>query len=126
VSRDSLQLGALGEWIAREHLEQRGYRIVEANFRTRWGELDLVAMNDDCLVFCEVKTRLRRTSDGPFGPLTAVGAAKRRKVRRMAREWLAARPPPHRRPPALRFDALGVTLGPRGQLVELQHVEGAF
>jgi putative endonuclease len=120
-------LGAHGEGLACEHLAARGYSLVDRNFRTRHGELDVVARDDRFLVFCEVKTRVIRGPPGPFGPLTAVGGRKRRQVREMARQWLAARSGRlGGRPPELRFDAIGVTLEPSGRLVGLEHVEGAF
>jgi putative endonuclease len=117
--------GALGERIAAEHLEHRGYRIVDRNFRTRNGELDLVVANDRALVFCEVKTRVAGGRTGPAGPLDAIGFVKQRKLRALAGEWLARTGDrPH--PPVLRFDAIGITLTPRGQLLALEHLEGAF
>lgn len=120
-------LGALGERVAGRHLAARGYSVVERNFRTRHGELDLVARNARYLVFCEVKTRVIRGPPGPFGPLAAVGGRKRRQVREMAREWLAERSTELGvRPPELRFDAIGVTLEASGRLVRLEHLEGAF
>jgi putative endonuclease len=120
-------LGAEGERIAAEHLTRRGYEIVDRNFRTRYGELDLVAVGADCLVFCEVKARMARSPPGPFGPLSSVGPGKRRQVRRMARQWLAERARDCvRRPALLRFDAIGVTLGARGELLGLDHLEDAF
>src|SRR3954469_7500031 len=81
--------GQRGEQIAEEHLEHRGYRILARNFRTRFGELDLVAADRRALVFCEVKTRLSSSSRGPAGPLDAIGTRKRDRLRRMARQWLA-------------------------------------
>ena len=128
------RLGARGERLAGEHLARRGYAILERNFRTRHGELDVVATRHPFLVFCEVKTRVvdgdpagAASRPGPFGPLTSVGARKRRRVRQMAREWLAARAErPGSRPPELRFDAIGVTLDRSGRLVSLEHVESAF
>src|SRR5918995_335505 len=97
------RLGALGERLAREHLEARGFEIMEANFRTRHGELDLVGRNERFLVFCEVKTRISKRGPGPLGPLSAIGPRKRRRLRLMAREWLAApgpsgAPAPENRP----------------------------
>ncbi len=50
-------LGRLGERLAAEHLERLGYRVVARNYRTRFGELDLVVTDEEVLVFCEVKTR---------------------------------------------------------------------
>lgn len=119
--------GQLGERIAEEHLTHRGYSIVARNFRTRYGELDLVAVDDRALVFCEVKTRIAGTRRGPDGPLDAIGSRKRDRLRRMATQWLAetsnsARP----RPPDIRFDAIGVMLSPAGRLLALEHLENAF
>jgi putative endonuclease len=129
--------------MARVHLEARGYAIVDRNFRTRHGELDLVVADERCLVFCEVKTRIARgTSPAvepgsaaprdprrptrPFGPLDSIGTRKRRRLRLMAREWLAADRGDGRRRPELRFDAIGITLDPAGRLLTLEHLENAF
>jgi putative endonuclease len=120
------RLGGLGERLAREHLEARGFEILDANFRTRLGELDVVARNDRFLVFCEVKTRIRKGERGVLGPFAAIGSRKRRRVRMMAREWLGARRITGPRPPEIRFDAIGVELAPSGRLVELEHLEDAF
>ena len=114
-------LGRLGERLAAEHLERLGYRILARNHRTRFGELDLVVADDATIVFCEVKTR--RAGSG--GPWDALGERKRGQVRRMAAAWLNdVRDRP--RASALRFDAVGVTLDARGELVRLDHLEGAF
>ena len=100
---------------------------MERNFRTRYGELDVVAADSRYLVFCEVKSRIVRGRPGPLGPFSAIGARKRRQVRLMAREWLAQPGSAERpRPPELRFDAIGVSFDPAGRLVELDHLEGAF
>lgn len=50
-------LGKIGEDLACNYLTDRGYRILERNYRTRRGELDAIAKQDECLVFVEVKTR---------------------------------------------------------------------
>jgi putative endonuclease len=121
------RLGTLGESLAARHLEARGYEIVDRNFRSRYGELDLVARDSRCLVFCEVKTRIGAGGPGPFGPFTAIGPRKRAQVRRMAREWLAGHAGSGRvRPPELRFDAIGIRFDASGRLLELDHLEGAF
>ena len=124
MSRDLRpQLGRLGEQLATEHLIRRGFEIVERNYRTRWGELDIVAYDGRTLAFCEVKTR-RLTAPGR-DPLESVHAVKRSKVRKMAGRWLIERTD---RPYAdnVRFDAIGVTIDPAGRLVSLEHLEGAF
>jgi putative endonuclease len=120
------RVGALGERLAREHLEARGFEVIDANFRTRHGELDLVARDERFLVFCEVKTRVPRGDPGPLGPFAAIGPRKRRRLRLMAREWLGARAVDGPRPPEIRFDAIGVEIDPSGRLVGLEHLEDAF
>jgi putative endonuclease len=116
-------LGRTGEELAAEHFERLGYRIAARNHRTRWGELDLVLVDEeeDTIVFCEVKTR-RLGSGAPFDNLHE---GKRKQVRTMAAAWLAHtknRP----RFAELRFDAVGVTLDNRDRLVRLDHLEAAF
>jgi len=120
------RLGTTGESLAARHLEALGFEIVERNFRTRYGELDIVAADGRFLVFCEVKTRIARGPPGPLGPFAAIGPRKRRQVRLMAREWLATDGSARARPPELRFDAIGVTLDRDARLTELEHLEAAF
>lgn len=116
-------LGNAGEQLAAEHLERLGYRILERNYRTRWGELDIVAFDGRALAFCEVKSR--RAGGRAGSALEAVSPAKQAQVRRMAGRWLVER---RERPYAdvLRFDAVGVTFDAAGRLISLEHVEGAF
>jgi len=119
--------GALGERLAEKHLSAAGYSVVERNFRTRYGELDLVAASSRALVFCEVKTRVEGSLRGPASPLEAIGRDKRRRLRLMAAQWLANRAGGDGPTPAvLRFDAIGITLTAAGALARLEHVEDAF
>ncbi len=105
-----------------------GCRVLDRNFRTQLGELDIVAVTPRALVFCVVKTRIRGGTGGPALPLDAVGRAKRRRIRLMAREWLRRRRGGADRPwrNELRFDAIGVELAADGRLLALEHVENAF
>jgi putative endonuclease len=120
-------LGELGERLAAQHLERAGYTILATNFRTRYGELDVVAADSRYLVFCEVKTRIAGTRRGPDGPFDAIGPRKRARVRAMAREWLTSTDAADRpRRPELRFDAIGVLMSRSGRLVSLDHLENAF
>ena len=123
------RLGARGEELAARHLEARGLEVVERNFRTRYGELDIVARDSRYLVFCEVKARIVRrgaVTEDVLGPFAAIGPRKQRQVRAMAREWLAAGALDGARPPELRFDAVGVSFDAGGRLLSLEHLEGAF
>jgi len=117
------RLGALGETLAAEHLVRRGFRILGRNYRTRWGELDIIAFDGQTLAFCEVKTR-RLGADGAT-PFEALHRAKRARVRRMAGRWMTEqidRP----RARLIRCDAIAVTFDRGGQLVAIEHLEGAF
>jgi len=115
-------LGRRGEDLAAEHFERLGYRVLARNHRTRFGELDLVLADGagDTIVFCEVKAR-RVGGDWREN----LHAAKRRQVRTMAAAWLSevSERPRHAE---LRFDAVGVTLDARGELVRLDHLQAAF
>jgi putative endonuclease len=113
--------------IAAQRLERSGYRVLQANYRTRDGEIDLIARRGRVLVFCEVKTVVSRaTGRGPAYALEAVGRAKRAQVRRLAKSWLAEHAALARGCPNVRFDAIGVTLSGSGAVLELDHVENAF
>ncbi len=86
----------------------------------------MIAADPAQLVFCEVKTRVAGTRAGPASPLEAIGPSKRRRLRRLAAEWMAARAGERPRPPGIRFDAIGVVLDRSGVLISLEHVENAF
>jgi len=121
-------LGATGEHLARTHLEARGLTVLDTNFRTRHGELDIVAADERCLVFCEVKTRVSRAPPRghELGPFAAIGPRKQRKLRLLAREWLSEHGAATPWRPELRFDAVGVELDRCGRLLRIDHLEGAF
>ena len=114
-------LGRLGEQLAAEHFERLGWRIVERNYQTRFGELDLVALDEVALVFAEVKTcRLGRGQ-----PWDSLHERKRKQVRKIAGLWLSDRRGSERFE-RLRFDAIGVLIDDRDGLVRLDHLEDAF
>ena len=121
------KLGDEGEAEAARHLERLGHVLLDRNFRTRYGELDIVSRTASCLVFCEVKTRVQGGSKGPATALEAIGPAKQRRLRLMAREWLRIRARDHDvLPRNIRFDAVGVVVDARRRLVAVDHVEDAF
>ncbi len=106
--------GRAGERRAAAFLEDRGYRILEKNFRCRAGEIDIIARHGDDLVFVEVRTR----ADGRRGSaLETVGAKKRARIARVAEAYIALRSPAMS---SCRFDVLGIT----GDDVEL--IQDAF
>lgn len=120
--------GRHGEELVAERLEAAGWKIVDRNARVSEirGEIDLVAIDGDALVFVEVKARRSGSVGGPETPAMAVGARKRAKLRGLAAAWLRDRGydvPRHRE---LRFDVVGLRLDHRDRVVEYEHLRGAF
>ncbi|MFI7587755.1 YraN family protein [Spongisporangium articulatum] len=85
VGRSRQAVGRDGEELVARLVVAAGWRVLARNWRCRYGELDLVALDGDCLVFCEVKTR-RSVRAGH--PLEAVTPDKVRRLRRLTGVWL--------------------------------------
>ncbi|GAS95217.1 TIGR00252 family protein [Mycolicibacterium canariasense] len=111
------EIGALGERLAVEHLQSLGLRVLQRNWRCRYGELDVIAVEGATVVFVEVKTR---TSDAFGGVAQAVSPVKVRRLRRLAGLWLAQQ---DRSWAGVRIDVIGVRIG-RTRVPELAHVRG--
>lgn len=95
-------LGLKGEIVAAKYLRKKGYKILEKNFQCRFGELDLIARDKDCLVFCEVKTR----SEGMIAlPQESVTYAKQQKMIKTALFWVQSK----ELDLPMRFDVIAVT-----------------
>ena len=112
-------LGAFGERLAAAHLESKGYRILERNYRRREGEIDIVAARGGCLVFVEVRTR-RGQERG--SAVESVGPAKGARLAALAEAYCQERPD---LPPDRRIDVVAVDLTPEGRLLSIQHIENA-
>lgn len=118
ASRGSKGVGDRGEEIALRHLLAEGYELVERNYRTRYGEIDLILADGETLVFVEVK--LRRSA--AFGdPAEAVTPRKQQTIRAIAEQYIAEREPGFEE---ARFDVVGI-LG-YGPEAGLRHIPGAF
>ena len=120
MSAGSQRLGEMGERLAADHLEARGYRIRERNFRCREGEIDIIAEKDGCLAFVEVKTR-RGSSMGEAAESVTPNNAMR--IYRVADTYSQERTD---LPPDRRIDVVTVELSSGGRLRRLQHIENAF
>lgn len=117
--------GRLAEDLISRRLVARGWRIIERNARTRFGELDIVAVDDRALVFVEVKAGRKGSFFGPERPVLAVDRRKQQRIRRLATAWMTGR----RNLPRyaeIRFDAVGVTFDRAGHVVDVEHIEAAF
>jgi putative endonuclease len=107
--RGHLDVGRRGEDAATRFLAGLGFRILERGFRTRAGEIDLIAFEGETLVFVEVKTRRSLT----YGtPAESVNARKQARIRRVAALYLGRRPAWD---PPVRFDVVEVVVRPGGR-----------
>jgi putative endonuclease len=113
MSRYRVRLGKSGEDLACDELRRRGYAIVARRHRCRGGELDIIARDGSTLVFVEVKTR-----DGVrFGTgAEAVTAPKRRRIARLAREYVVRHRLTDR---ACRFDVVAIRLDGNAPVIEV-------
>ncbi|CAM3232893.1 YraN family protein [Stackebrandtia soli] len=117
---DHQRIGALGERLAADHLRRDVMRVLDRNWRCRAGELDIVAADASCVVFCEVKTR-RSVRFG--GPLSAVTTDKANRLKRLAKLWQRERRP---RSGARRFDVVCVWLSRDERFAAIRHRKGAL
>lgn len=106
MSLTGKRTGRRGEELAAAHLAQTGYRVIERNYRSVFGEIDIIAEEGETLVFVEVKCR-RSDAYGP--PELAVGREKQKKISRIALHYLSEH---HLRQCPARFDVVAVKLLP--------------
>lgn len=114
------RLGDNGERHAARFLKQQGFRILHRQYRSRLGEIDLVAQDGDCLVFVEVKTR---RSDVAGHPVEAVTRAKQKKLTGLALHYLKSHGQLESR---ARFDVVAVIWPRQGRSVDVKHFPNAF
>ncbi len=96
--------GQLGEEIASQFLRKLGYKIKERNYRSNFGELDIIARTAEYLVFCEVKTK---QGVGGVHPSLSVTKKKRKKLRQLGEFYISQGHLMHLQP---RFDVIAVQL----------------
>lgn len=117
----SLQnIAKIGETFAAEHLEASGYKILNQNYRYQRGEIDLIAKQDNRIVFVEVKTRRSLKYGLPQG---AVTIKKQRQISKVALAYLQSE---NLMDSPCRFDVIAIILSPQSEILKLEQIEGAF
>ena len=114
AERNKRRTGTKYEQAAGFFLEQIGYEVLEYNYRCRFGEIDIIAKDGICLVFCEVKYRSGREKGSP---LEAVDNRKQQRIFRCASHYLAGR---GLEDVPCRFDVIGI------EGTAVTHIKNAF
>ncbi|HUW95085.1 MAG TPA: ribonuclease HII [Anaerolineae bacterium] len=117
--RSAAGVGRLGEELASRHLEERGYVVCETNYRCAVGEMDIVALDGECLAFVEVRTRRSKK----FGlPVESITKAKQQKLIEVAETYLQE----HGSSTAdWRIDVVSVQMSPRGTVEHIDLIKNA-
>lgn len=112
-----IKKGKRGEEIAVKFLKKRGYKIIERNYRTKGGEVDIIAKSPGGDV-CFIEVKSEKT---PFGGLFKINRLKKEKIKRVALDFISRNRWAERSP--LRFDFIWIDLG--NEMV-IEHIEGGF
>jgi len=125
MTAERQRIGRAAEDLVAARLAESGWEIVERNARTRFGELDIVALDGSTLVFVEVKAGRENSVFGPERPVLGVDRRKQLRVRRLATAWMSERrDAPHYA--EIRFDAVGVTFDRADRAIDIEHIRAAF
>ena len=114
------RIGKIGEKLAADYLTDKGYYLLEQNFNVVYGEIDLIALDGEIVVFVEVKTR---TSDTFGSPEDSITSSKIEKMQNAALMWLQAHPDA---PDDWRMDVIAILIDRQNNLMDLQHFVDAY
>ncbi|MPZ48444.1 MAG: YraN family protein [Dehalococcoidia bacterium] len=114
------RFGDFGERVAASHLEAKGYQILERNWATREGEIDLIVSRGSDLIFVEVRSRQGRSMGTPEESITGRKASH---LRAAAAAYTQQHPDA---PPNLRIDAVVIELDAKGRVLRVEQIENAI
>ncbi|MCX6012717.1 MAG: YraN family protein [Chloroflexi bacterium] len=119
-STNRKQTGSSGEALAIKHLRKHGYKIIETNFRCRYGEIDIIATKNDYLVFIEVRAKKNLGFGSPEESITAI---KKERLVSLAEYYLQT----HKKlPPQWRIDVVPVELDSGNRVTRIEIIENAI
>jgi putative endonuclease len=110
--------GMLGEKLAQDFLRKQGYVILETNYRLPEGEIDIIARQQESVVFVEVRTK---TGKGFGSPEESITPAKQSRLKTLASRYLAE----HHEVLSWRIDMVAIDLSPNGILSRIELIENA-
>lgn len=117
----SISKGAVGEVLAARFLRDAGYTLIAGNYRSRFGEVDIIAADKKYIVFVEVKTR---AEDSLYTPREAVTAAKQKRIIKTSLLYIARYPDPRQ----MRFDVIEVITSKNEPMkaLKINHIVNAY
>jgi len=119
-TKNTKTLGDTGEKIAKNYLREKGYKILDKNFRySKLGELDIIAKQGDNIIFFEVKARMRKGLS-EFKPEDNITRTKQKKLVKLAQIWLAKR----KLDTGWQIDILAIEIY-RNKTFDIRHLENA-
>ena len=115
------QVGNLGEQIATDFLKRKGYKILERNFRNKWGEIDIIAKKKNILVFVEVKTLIDGSNDkeASFLPEDKIDWKKKKQLLKMSEIYLSQKEKAFDLP--YEIDAIAVEVDKKSKKAKIRH-----
>lgn len=118
MTNTRIDIGKRGETLAISFLKKNGYRIIESNFRCRYGEIDIIAQEGKTVAFIEVKTK---TSNRFGSPTQAIDSRKQRQVSKTALAYISQKRLTNY---SARFDVVGINI--KGSNSEIELIKNAF
>ena len=116
-------IGNFGEKIGSEYLRKKGYKILERNFKKKWGEIDIIGKKNGNLIFFEIKT-LHQARGKPFSPEDEINFKKKNQLRKMAQIYLSEKRISKNAP--YQIDILSIVLNPAFKTAKISHFENAI
>ncbi|WP_195988918.1 YraN family protein [Clostridium sp. D53t1_180928_C8] len=113
-------IGAYGETIASDFLTTNGYKILDMNYRNRYGEIDIICENDNIIIFCEIKSRYTNT----FGsPIESVTYNKQKQIIKLSQVYLLYKKYQNYN---VRYDVIEIIFNNKNASFKLNHLKDAF
>ena len=109
-------IGRIGEKIAKKHLRSKGYKVLEENYKTKFGEIDLIVLKNKKITFVEVKTRRLRPIESPY---LSVDWQKQERIRKLALYYIKRKQQDNIN---LGLDIISIILNEKNRPIEIKHL----
>ncbi len=117
----SKDLGNFGERTANDFLKKGKYKILEKNFKRKWGEIDIVGKKKNKIIFFEVKTIIENKN---FFPEDQITAKKKKQLLKMSQIYLSEKKLPFNTP--RQIDIIAIEVSPKNEVMEIRHHKNAI